>query len=963
MQVTEEVITDEWVNNQGEERIELPVGEVGAEQQIEYDDDMEVPLPTDQDEYTASRPYPCDFCSRRFRKKANLVNHMVAHQTDRPHGCNLCGARYIRKCDLMNHLKIHAYVPDPDALDEDELAPLSESDVEKPVKKKKPGKKRKQQPVSPVKREVKREVSDTEDRYEMPSRSYNYVDEDVRLLAEMENHVNNSSNRNNESYVYESSSQIHNEVRYPILDPRKPFVCQHCGVAFAREKALASHARIHGGDSPFECETCNEMFWDMQLLREHVRTKHSGVISGGESDYDDIDDDDYVDESKYGEFYCKVCGMRFHRTDLLRRHLRQHDGIKEEFNTDTDEFPHVCNVCGQSFNEALDLLAHAEVHARQTGHRCMLCGECFSDETTMANHVMQRHGKSMPPNTCMLCGKTCKDRRTLLKHSWDHSREKLFSCSKCAKSFHNKARLKRHMVSHRNKAVQCDICGEDFPDGRSLMNHRHSHSNISGRQFPCRECGKTFGSRSSQQIHIRIHTGERPYGCRFCWKAFADGGTLRKHERIHTGEKPYACAVCPRAFNQRVVLREHIRSHHSGPDPQYSHTMTPYCCQVCNDMFSTSCDLILHLIHHCDLNTAMKRQPQVGPRKYKRRRKLKPHELELFSNTVMTNDNENFSDSDEKSAPKQRRSAVKKSPKAQPSNTNNKTNLEKDYESVFQSFESAIQNISSIVNSKPTAARGRKKGKSTDSTMSSVPSRPKMIHTQKTRVPVDAQGDGRGRHRTKTLITRTTPADHGKEKEKNIPSGERNRPRTKNVSYHVLQAENLPLATFPDQDQDQENQIHSVLIKSDPDNMHNNEIDIEYQTVETEIPDVANEETILAEEAPAVKPPTAVSMIKVSRTKRNTSLSHGRHIIGPGNKIIRIVKGGMLIKKEPELLVPDVDSQPLLKQVKQEIIEPSPLHELAELSMQHAQNQFRCEMCSATFTDRSQLLMHVPVHI
>lgn len=47
-----------------------------------------------------------------------------------------------------------------------------------------------------------------------------------------------------------------------------------------------------------------------------------------------------------------------------------------------------------------------------------------------------------------------------------------------------------------------------FADGRSLMNHRHSHTNISGRQFPCRECGKTFGSRSSQQIHMRIHTGK-----------------------------------------------------------------------------------------------------------------------------------------------------------------------------------------------------------------------------------------------------------------------------------------------------------------------------------------------------------------------------------------------------------------------------------------------------------------------
>ncbi|VEN41532.1 unnamed protein product, partial [Callosobruchus maculatus] len=411
------------------------------------------------------------------------------------------------------------------------------------------------------------------------------------------------------------------ETRFPIMDPRKPFVCQHCGVGFAREKALYSHTRLHAeGDSPFECQKCGEMFWDSGQMREHKKQKHGDL-----EEYDDGDEDgDYSEEDS--------------RQDNLRRHQRVH--VKEEYANEA-EYAHVCNVCGESFTEALDLLAHAEIHARTSEHRCMICGEVLQDETSLAVHVQAKHGKNLPPNTCMLCGRACKDRRTLLKHSWEHSKEKVFNCPKCNKTFHNKARLKRHMLSHRNKVVSCEVCGEEFPDGRSLMNHRHSHSSVSGRQFPCRECGKTFGSRSSQQIHIRIHTGERPYGCRFCWKAFADGGTLRKHERIHTGEKPYACAVCPRAFNQRVVLREHIRSHHSGPDPKYSNSMTPYCCAVCSDMFATSQDLILHLIHHCDMNTAMKRQPQVGPRKYKRRRKLKPHELELISGRIEGDDNDN----------------------------------------------------------------------------------------------------------------------------------------------------------------------------------------------------------------------------------------------------------------------------------------------------------------------------------
>lgn len=78
------------------------------------------------------------------------------------------------------------------------------------------------------------------------------------------------------------------------------------------------------------------------------------------------------------------------------------------------------------------------------------------------------------------------------------------------------------------------------------------------------------------------------------------------------GEKPYACPVCPRAFNQRVVLREHIRSHHSGADPTYENTMTPYYCTVCGSTFGTPSEIIQHLIEHSNANTISKRQPTVS---------------------------------------------------------------------------------------------------------------------------------------------------------------------------------------------------------------------------------------------------------------------------------------------------------------------------------------------------------------
>ncbi|KAJ8722015.1 hypothetical protein PYW08_004417 [Mythimna loreyi] len=528
--VTEEVITDDWVIPGGQERVEVPMDHLNnADIVPKEENDLDVPLPTDQDEYTAMRPWPCDFCSRRFRKKAALMNHMVAHQNDRPHACNLCGVRYVRKCDLMNHLKVHAFVPDnPDSIDYEEV--LDNNQVVKP-KKKRGRRKKNPEPVE----ENGMWENMTSARTQQWSRR-------ARSPA-----------RPPASPPSPPPAPPAPEPPPPPSDPSRPFVCRHCGVGFAREKALQSHARVHGGDSPVECGSCGELCWSREALAAHTAQRHPHLPPRApppDPPYEDSDSGDDMefrlsplshgaseravyDTMRGPELFCQDCGVAFQRADLLRRHVAAAHSYKRHDSSSSTWAEHTCDVCGEGFTDALQLLAHAETHA-------------------------ERH-----------------------------------------RTPHSQPRLKR-MARGRNNTS--------------------SSNNL--RQFPCRVCGKVFGSRSSQQIHIRIHTGERPYACRFCWKAFADGGTLRKHERIHTGEKPYACAVCPRAFNQRVVLREHVRSHHSAPDRR-ANGGPAYCCVVCGRTLHSSAELVQHLIQHCDANTALKRQPQTGPRKYKRRRKLK----------------------------------------------------------------------------------------------------------------------------------------------------------------------------------------------------------------------------------------------------------------------------------------------------------------------------------------------------
>ena len=323
----------------------------------EQNEEVLVPLPTD--EYTTSRPYPCDFCSRRFRKKANLMNHMVAHKNVKPHICNLCGAKYIRKMELMNHLKVHAQVPDSnieymehtdgrdtdeqDADDESLLTVLHTTEA--------------------VGVATKRRKANVTSTVSVTRKVVKSVDVSKKVTTSRKQRFDESANTSN-SYL--ADHIIDN-------DPTRPFVCQVCGVSFSREKALNAHVSLHGIDNTFECVTCNEVFWTAESLQEHQKIHVDEESSGGseyEPDEDKTasDDDDY--DPEYGNYYCSICGMSFHRSELLKRHAKTHKNTSYDSNRDdSSNQNHCCNVCGSIFAEALDLLAHAEIHTRNASQK------------------------------------------------------------------------------------------------------------------------------------------------------------------------------------------------------------------------------------------------------------------------------------------------------------------------------------------------------------------------------------------------------------------------------------------------------------------------------------------------------------------------------------------------------------------------------------------------------------------
>jgi hypothetical protein len=128
-------------------------------------------------------------------------------------------------------------------------------------------------------------------------------------------------------------SPVTEHAKLPV-DTGRPHVCRHCGIGFARGKALASHARLHQDHwgSPVECDKCEEMFPEDISLRQHQETCLGKAVETSPQHQQQQETprfsmnpcsvnpgSDVVQPSKIGKHACTECEKRFTTKQKLFR--------------------------------------------------------------------------------------------------------------------------------------------------------------------------------------------------------------------------------------------------------------------------------------------------------------------------------------------------------------------------------------------------------------------------------------------------------------------------------------------------------------------------------------------------------------------------------------------------------------------------------------------------------------------
>ncbi|CAH0746873.1 unnamed protein product [Bemisia tabaci] len=274
-----------------------------------------------QNVHLGLKPHQCDLCDKKFHKRILLRQHKLIHLPESDlFECCKCGLKFNRKSNLKAHERTHSSTRSFAC----RVCSLTFGEMRSLLSHRRLEHMKKTEESVVVSMEHCCMICDT------------YFENADSLSQHMKTH----KQKENKQAQCKICRQVVNTkaLKYHEMSKhsnKRPFQCSYCSeeskeVGFMSFGLLKNHERLHTGQRPFKCDSCEKSFRSRKSLRQH-KLKHSNLRN----------------------YECNFCTKRFKTKGTLKVHLKIHTGEK----------PYVCDLCGHSFIQKSDMMKHQRRHS------------------------------------------------------------------------------------------------------------------------------------------------------------------------------------------------------------------------------------------------------------------------------------------------------------------------------------------------------------------------------------------------------------------------------------------------------------------------------------------------------------------------------------------------------------------------------------------------------------------------
>ncbi|CAG0879387.1 unnamed protein product [Darwinula stevensoni] len=295
-------------------------------------------------------------------------------------------------------------------------------------------------------------------------------------------------------------------------DLPKPYKCGICHKRFLNLSALNVHSKMHF-ERFFQCPMCDTTLGHLTALKNHVKEhRHEDNL-----------------------FHCPFCPRTYEAYQLIRKHIRgRHSGKC-----------YVCPLCEKKFLGSDKLKNHMLRHSDLREFLCSLCGKQFKRKDKLMDHLKSAHDKKKEEmkESLQLRQLLTKKKQPLPKVGDPGYSEFIYKCEECRMGFKRRGMLVNHMNSRHPEKELDSIPELSAPILRTTRDYFCPHCDKVYKSSSKRKA-HIMKKHPGHSVDVEAIDGKSmsepagnvallPAKCEFCPRQYATKAKLLQHQRKH----------------------------------------------------------------------------------------------------------------------------------------------------------------------------------------------------------------------------------------------------------------------------------------------------------------------------------------------------------------------------------------------------------------------------------------------